>query len=98
MPLAPMAPMTPMLPGVTALPVRPAGVAATAAAAQIPMPDSKGFRLGTAISGVLLRAIYNHNIFISQLLLTGDSTQGLGVVSSFRFCCPFSCRVECLTG
>ena len=42
-------------------------------------------RLGTAppqqqsILGVLLRAIYNHFMFIIQLLLSGGSTQQIGV-------------------
>ena len=28
--------------------------------------------------GVLLRAVYNHNILIIQLLLSGGSTKGIG--------------------
>ena len=34
-----------------------------------------GFRSGT-ILGVLMRAIYNHIIFLVQLLLRGGNTQG----------------------
>ena len=50
-----------------------------------------GFRVGYCphpvtvyIGGVPLRAIYNHNIVIIQLLLRGGSTEGLGFRVGFR--------------
>ena len=55
-----------------------------------PSVEGLRFRFGTdppvtAYIRVLLRAIYNHNIFIIQLLLRGGSTQGLGLrVSSLK--------------